>query len=58
MTFKEIASKITGVSFPVFGVSWNPGKPDIKIAQEVINFLEDRRVPSGAGVSAALPCLT
>ncbi|NCI51399.1 hypothetical protein GWC95_15830 [Sediminibacterium roseum] len=44
MTFKEIANKITGISFPVFGVSWTPTKPEIEIARKVIAFLEDRRV--------------
>jgi len=44
MTFKEIASKITGFSFPLFGLSWNPSKPEIEIARNLITFLEDRRV--------------
>ena len=44
MTFKEIASKITGFSFPMFGISWNPTKPEIEVARKVITFLEDRRV--------------
>lgn len=44
MTFKEIASKITGFSFPIFGISWNPSKPEIVVARKVITFLEDRRV--------------
>jgi len=44
MTFKELASRITGVSFPVFGISWNPPKPDIEVAKNVITYLEDKRV--------------
>jgi len=44
MTFKEIASKITGFSFPIFGISWNPSKSEIEVARKVITFLEDRRV--------------
>jgi uncharacterized protein DUF6650 len=44
MTFKEVASKITGFSFPIFGISWNPSKPEIEIAKKVMTFLEDRRV--------------
>jgi hypothetical protein len=44
MTFKEIASKITGFSFPIFGISWNPSKPEIVVARKVMTFLEDRRV--------------
>lgn len=44
MTFKEIASIITGFSFPIFGISWNPSKSEIEIARNLITFLEDRRV--------------
>jgi hypothetical protein len=41
--FKEIASRITGVSIPVFGVSWNPPELDRKIVRDTFIFLEDRR---------------
>ena len=44
MTYKEIASKITGFSCPIFGVSWNPTKLEINTARRIITFLEDRRV--------------
>jgi len=44
MRFKEIAGRLTGFSFPIFGVSWNPPEPEIKTARRVISFLEDRRV--------------
>jgi hypothetical protein len=44
MTYKELAGKITGISFPFFGISWTPIKPDIEIARKVINFLENKRV--------------
>jgi hypothetical protein len=44
LTFKEIASRITGLSIPIFGISWQPDDSDIKIAKRVINFLEDKRV--------------
>lgn len=44
MTFKEIANSITGISCPVFGISWNPPKLESKIAERVIIFLEDKRV--------------
>ena len=41
--FQEIASRITGISIPVFGVSWNPPVSERKIVREVLVFLEDRR---------------
>lgn len=44
MKFAEIASRITGFSIPVFGVSWNPPVPEVAFAQRLITFLEDRRV--------------
>lgn len=44
MTFKEIASRITGISCAVFGISWDPPKLERDIAYRVVNFLEDRRV--------------
>lgn len=44
MKFKEIASRLTGFSVPVFGVSWNPPEPEVAVARRVLVFLEDRRV--------------
>src|SRR2546422_3683843 len=44
MKYKEVLSRITGFSVPVFGVSWNPPQPDITVARRVLAFLEDRRV--------------
>ncbi|MCK6484839.1 MAG: hypothetical protein HUU22_04540 [Phycisphaerae bacterium] len=44
MKFKEIASRLTGFSIPVFGVSWNPPEPEVAVARRVLTFLEDRRV--------------
>ena len=41
--FKELVSRLTGVSIPVFGVSWNPPEPERKIIRDVLVFLEDRR---------------
>ena len=43
ISFSEIASRITGFSTPVFGISWNPPESERKIVKDVIVFLEDRR---------------
>jgi len=42
-SFKEIASRITGISIPVFGVSWAPPESEREIVRETFIFLEDRR---------------
>lgn len=44
MKFNEIANRITGISCPFFGVSWNPPEPERNIAKRVITYLEDKRV--------------
>lgn len=44
LTAKQVASRVTGFSCPIFGASWKPVKADIDIAQKVITFLEDRRI--------------
>ena len=41
--FKEIANRITGISLPFFGVSWNPAEAEREIVRETFIFLEDRR---------------
>jgi hypothetical protein len=43
ITYKNIAKRITGVSIPVFGISWTPPVLDRDIAKKLISFLEDRR---------------
>jgi len=43
ITFKKIAKRITGVSIPIFGISWTPPEFDKDIAGKLISYLEDRR---------------
>ena len=59
MKFSEILSKLTGVSCPIFGISWNPPVLERTIAREVIVFLEPRRVLYSAyDYESVLPCIT
>ena len=44
MKVSDILRRITGISTPVFGLSWNPEKSEREVAIRVISFLEDRRV--------------
>ena len=44
MKFREIVSRVTGFSTPVFGVSWNPPEAERAVVKRVVAFLEDRRV--------------
>ena len=44
MKFKEILKHITGITTPIFGISWNPNNTERDHAREVIAYLEDRRV--------------
>jgi hypothetical protein len=44
MRFSDIVKRITGISTPIFGISWNPDKTERDFARQVISFLEDRRV--------------
>lgn len=41
--FKDLASRITGVSIPIFGVSWNPPESEREVVRETFIYLEDRR---------------
>jgi hypothetical protein len=43
MKFTELIVRLTGISCPIFGVSWNPPEADVTIARRVIAQLEDRR---------------
>src|SRR5260370_30779170 len=42
--FSEIANRLTGISTPLVGVSWQPTDMEVSAARRVIAFLEDRRV--------------
>ncbi len=44
MRFSEVARRLTGVSCPIFGVSWDPGEAKVAPARRVLVYLEDRRV--------------
>jgi len=44
MNFSEIANRLTGISTPLGGASWQPAELEIAGARRVIFFLEDRRV--------------
>jgi len=44
MKFSEVARRLTGISCPIFGVSWDPGVAKIASARRVLTYLEDRRV--------------
>lgn len=44
MKFSEILKRLTGISTPVFGVSWNPSESERAVAKRVLAKLEDRRV--------------
>lgn len=43
LPFQEVARHITGISTPVFGVSWNPPENKREIVRRLVAFLEDRR---------------
>ena len=42
--FSEIVNRLTGISTPFGGASWQPAEMEIAAARRVIAFLEDRRV--------------
>jgi hypothetical protein len=43
LPFQQVAQRITGISTPVFGVSWNPPEDKRAIVRRLVAFLEDRR---------------
>ena len=58
MKFAELANKLTGISCPVFGISWNPTETQRSIARRIIIFLEARRVLFGDyGDEALCQCI-
>ena len=44
MKFSEIANRLTGISTPLGGLSWEASEATVSAARRVIAFLEDRRV--------------
>lgn len=42
MRFSEVVSRLTGVSCPVFGVSWKAPEPDRVAARRVLSAIEGR----------------
>lgn len=59
MNFSELISRLTGISCPVFGISWKPVDTERSIAKEIIIFLEARRVLySKYEYESVYPCIT
>jgi len=57
--FKEILSRVTGFSVPIFGIQWNPPVPEVRVARELMRELEDRRVLySPVEMEGAQHCVT
>ena len=42
--FKKILKKLSGISTPVFGISWNPTESERDVVRKLFIFLEDKRV--------------
>jgi hypothetical protein len=42
--FLKLVNRLTGISTPVFGLSWQPPALDVEVARRVLTYLEDRRV--------------
>lgn len=40
----QLAKRLTGISTPIGGISWNPPVDERDIAKQLLVFLEDRRV--------------
>lgn len=58
MNFSELLNRLTGISCPVFGVSWNPVDTERSVARRIIVFLEARRVLYSAyEYESVCPCI-
>ena len=44
MKFSELGNRLTGISTPFGGISWQPSELELSTARRIIAFLEDRRV--------------
>ncbi len=44
LPFLQVLNRITGISTPIFGVSWTPPNLDVEAAKRLLTYLEDRRV--------------
>lgn len=44
LKFSEIANRLTGISTPLGGVSWQPAELEVSAARRVLAYLGDRRV--------------
>ncbi len=40
----DIMNRLTGISCPAFGISWNPEESERDIARRIIIYLEEKRV--------------
>jgi hypothetical protein len=43
ISFLDIPKRLTGISTPIFGVSWTPPEDKRKTVRRLVAFLEDRR---------------
>jgi len=57
MKFSEIANRLTGISTPLGGVSWQSSDPEVSAARRVIAFLEDRRFYAPEEMEVAAHCV-
>jgi hypothetical protein len=44
LKFKDIVSRVSGVSTKIGGIQWQPAKSELATTKSIVNFLEDRRV--------------